>query len=246
VSEVETVLFDWGDTLVRFPGVTTDRAGHLACVEALHAALRAGDHGACFSRQRIDWPRFRDAYEAAAARQTAFTRETQREHRFEERVRDTLRAAGCGCPLDEATAVAYTTRFTAILVAATRPVEGAPEVVDALSRRYRLGIVANHPWPPVVLESLERAGLRRHFATIVTSGGIGWVKPNARPFARALADLGADPARTLFVGDDLVNDVRGAKALGLHTAWLAPGRAAEPAADHHLQRISDLLAVVGA
>ena len=52
--------------------------------------------------------------------------------------------------------------------------------------------------------------------------------------------------RALFVGDDLVNDVRGAKAMGFRTAWLAPGRppGSEPAADHHLARLSDLRALL--
>jgi FMN phosphatase YigB (HAD superfamily) len=52
-----------------------------------------------------------------------------------------------------------------------------------------------------------------------------------------------EPSRALFVGDDLVNDVGGAKALGLRAAWLVGASPAggERAADFALGRLTDLL-----
>ena len=32
---IEAMLFDWGDTLVHFPGITTDERTHLACLQEL-------------------------------------------------------------------------------------------------------------------------------------------------------------------------------------------------------------------
>ena len=42
-------------------------------------------------------------------------------------------------------------------------------------------------------------------------------------------------------GDDLTNDVKGAKALGLHTAWIAPrASVVDPAVDIHLRDLAEL------
>jgi FMN phosphatase YigB (HAD superfamily) len=44
-----------------------------------------------------------------------------------------------------------------------------------------------------------------------------------------------------MVGDDLRNDVKGAKALGLHTAWIAPkATVIDPDVDIHLTCLSQL------
>lgn len=49
-----------------------------------------------------------------------------------------------------------------------------------------------------------------------------------------------------MVGDDLHNDVQGARALGLHAAWLAPGKDRLVARDNeffHLQSLVELPAI---
>jgi FMN phosphatase YigB (HAD superfamily) len=44
-----------------------------------------------------------------------------------------------------------------------------------------------------------------------------------------------------MVGDDLRNDVKGAKALGLYTAWIAPkATTVDPDVDIHLTCLSQL------
>jgi FMN phosphatase YigB (HAD superfamily) len=53
--------------------------------------------------------------------------------------------------------------------------------------------------------------------------------------------MSAQPGRTLMVGDDLRNDVKGAKALGLYTAWIAPhAKVVDPDVDIHLTCLSQL------
>ena len=67
------------------------------------------------------------------------------------------------------------------------------------------------------------------------------MKPHADCYAPALAALSAPPGRTLMVGDDLRNDVKGAKALGLYTAWIAPNaKTVDPDVDIHLTCLSQL------
>ncbi len=47
-------------------------------------------------------------------------------------------------------------------------------------------------------------------------------KPNSTLFAAALARLQVSPQEAAMVGDSLNSDVRGARAVGLHSIWLAP------------------------
>jgi FMN phosphatase YigB (HAD superfamily) len=56
----------------------------------------------------------------------------------------------------------------------------------------------------------------------------GAAKPSAAAFSGALEALGVAPAHALVVGDDLVEDVEPALALGMSAIWLRPD-AAEPA-----------------
>ena len=57
----------------------------------------------------------------------------------------------------------------------------------------------------------------------------GAVTPARRRFELALAELDADPARALFVGDDLQRDIEGAAACGLRTACIGDPAAANGA-----------------
>ena len=57
---------------------------------------------------------------------------------------------------------------------------------------------------------------------VVDSGAIGVAKPNPGIFTPALDALGTDPARTLYVGDTVHADVRGARAAGLVVVQLDP------------------------
>jgi putative hydrolase of the HAD superfamily len=51
----------------------------------------------------------------------------------------------------------------------------------------------------------------------VFSSEVGMRKPHPAIFERALAALGVEPQRALFVGDRLYEDVRGAGELGMTT-----------------------------
>ena len=59
---------------------------------------------------------------------------------------------------------------------------------------------------------------------ITVSEEVGVAKPEPEIFRHALAAIDADPATTLFVGDNPAADIGGAKALGLLAAWVHLGR----------------------
>jgi putative hydrolase of the HAD superfamily len=87
-------------------------------------------------------------------------------------------------------------------------------------RKLRLGIVSNSRSEESVGEILERAGLRRRFASITSSGTEGVRKPDPEIFRRALAKLGLGPDEAFYVGNLRNTDALAAIRAGLRAVWL--------------------------
>jgi putative hydrolase of the HAD superfamily len=92
-------------------------------------------------------------------------------------------------------------------------------LLEALHNRdLRTGLVSNATDPGWLLRTdLERQGLAEHLDAVVFSSELGKRKPHPAIYQAALAELGAAPERTLFVGDRLIEDVRGPAELGMTT-----------------------------
>ena len=82
----------------------------------------------------------------------------------------------------------------------------------------RLGVVSN--WTERLEATLEEAGLSRYCDVIVSSGVVGYAKPNPAIYGFALECLGADPEESLFVGDSLRLDVEGPLAVGIRSVLI--------------------------
>lgn len=233
------VLFDWGETLMWVPGMIHDPDRHLACVERIYEVDICPHLGE--ECGQLPLAIFIEYYHAACRTQIAASKETQREHSFDDRFAMALELAGVKALSDRAIFRSMSDALGRQVVEGARLLDFAGEVVEKLAASYRLGIVSNYPHGPVVEASLERFGLRKYFDTIVVSSETGWMKPHAECYLPALSALPAPPGKTLMVGDDLRNDIKGAKALGLHTAWIAPkATAIDPDVDIHLKCLSEL------
>jgi HAD superfamily hydrolase (TIGR01509 family) len=93
-------------------------------------------------------------------------------------------------------------------------------VLEVLRERYRLGIVSNFYGN---LEAVcHSAGLASLFAVLVDSHRVGAEKPDPAIFHAALATLRSIPERTVFVGDSLRRDREGARRTGIRFIWIAP------------------------
>jgi putative hydrolase of the HAD superfamily len=106
---------------------------------------------------------------------------------------------------------------------AWRCAPGTAAVLGELDRRgYVLGIASNfdHRLRGVVAGLPELRPVRH----LVISTEVGWRKP-AAVFFRAVVDrVGRAPPQVLFVGDDPVNDLEGARRAGLRALLVSPGR----------------------
>jgi HAD superfamily hydrolase (TIGR01549 family) len=237
MTPVKAVLFDWGETLVRIPGMIHSPERHLGCLERLFE-----ENGAPGLRDLgVSWPTLRTAYHEACRRHMAHSATTRREHRFEDRFATTLRLLEVERLPEAAVLSRWVDRLGELIAQEAEMVDGADEAVAALAPHARLGVVSNYPHAPVVSSTLVRLGLRPHFRAIVVSSELGWLKPHPELYRTALARIGARAEETVFVGDDLDNDVRGPKALGLRTAWFTTDPSTQaPEADITLSDLRQL------
>ncbi len=86
------------------------------------------------------------------------------------------------------------------------------------SRGLKLGLVSNAFDPGWLLRrDLEQMGIAQRIDFAVFSSEVGKRKPHREIFERALTALGAAAEESLFIGDRLFEDVRGAGELGMTT-----------------------------
>lgn len=98
-------------------------------------------------------------------------------------------------------------------------VEGAIDTLTALKNaNIRLGLVCDTGFTPgrVVRGLLEENGLLEHLEVLCFSDEVGVPKPGADIFAKALAELGAQPPEAVHVGDLRRTDIAGAHDIGMH------------------------------
>ena len=101
--------------------------------------------------------------------------------------------------------------------AARNRVAPYPDVLPGLARlagRTLLGSISNGN------ADLQAIGMAHHFAVSVAAHQHGSAKPDAGIFLAACAQLGVAPHDALYVGDDVLLDVRGAQQAGLRAVWL--------------------------
>jgi phosphoglycolate phosphatase len=122
---------------------------------------------------------------------------------------------------------------------------GARAALDALSERDDVLIgMATGKSKRGVAYLLQREGLRAHFATIQTADDHP-SKPHPAMIARAIAETGVDPARTIVVGDTTfdVEMARAARAGAIGVGWgyHAPAALTAAGADPILAHFDELL-----
>jgi HAD superfamily hydrolase (TIGR01509 family) len=200
--DLQAVLFDWGDTLMRWEWEPELLAvGH-------DAGLRA------IGREPVPalTERFRDSYLPLL-----WVPGTLEEIEYPALVRRLLAEEGIAVTdenLDSFLEAEHAAWQPARMLATT-----THALLEALrDRDLRVGLVSNAFDPPHLLHrDLEQMGVAQRLDVAVFSSEVGWRKPHPAIFERALEAIGIDPAATLFVGDTLATDIAGAKALGMHT-----------------------------
>lgn len=236
---ITTVTFDFWETLV------TDSPENLAAQRALRVAAlgRAlAQAGAALSPEAVE-----EAYDRSLAVLDQRFWSRHRDPTYREQVRLVLDCAAPGAAdrLEAAALEAAVTGYISPVLAfppALQP--GAARAVEALAARgLTLGVISNTGRTPGIMlrRVLEGHGLLRHFTVLSYSDEVGYRKPDPEIFRRTLAGAGARPAEAAHVGDNPVDDVAGARGMGMRAIhFAAPGRAEAPHADLVLSDLGEL------
>lgn len=93
---------------------------------------------------------------------------------------------------------------------------------DVKSMGLRIGLISNTGMTPgtTFREFLDQHRVLSYFDTLIFSDEVKLAKPNKQIFLTALRAMGASPSETIHVGDHVINDVVGAKRLGMKTVWI--------------------------
>ena len=92
-------------------------------------------------------------------------------------------------------------------------------IIDLYNKGYYLGIISNNSIRNVNY-ILEREGIKKYFKKIIISEEIKERKPNLKVYIRAFEDIPKEEYNKIaFVSDELLEDLMGAKILGISTIW---------------------------
>ena len=157
--------------------------------------------------------------------------------------------ADVGVDVDDDALVRFLDAEHAAWAPARKVASMSEALLDSLhDRRLKTGLVSNAWDPRWLLErDLEEMGLLSRLDTIVFSSEVGVRKPRPEIFYRALDDLGVEPERSVFVGDRLEADIRGAAALGMTTIqamWFRAEESDDVEPDHRAFTMVDVLTIV--
>jgi len=119
-------------------------------------------------------------------------------------------------------------------------------LTDLLKMGVRMGVVSDAPRLSVWLR-IVGLGLHHFFDHVVTFDDTGEKKPSPKPFQKILSLMGCEPGEAIMVGDWAERDIKGAKALGMRTAWAKYGNEFDTpvsGADFELNDIYDLVGIL--
>ena len=214
---IEAVLFDWGDTLMPYDAQADDAF--------VHARTQAGI-AALEDRLDVDpaavtgW--FREHFDEL------FASDAEEDFDHLEMLKRCFRDLGADLTDDDVRLYAQASLWENEMLLFPQ----AHALLDSLrARGLKTGIVSNTSVPGWLLEPvLEKQGLASRVDIALFSSDVGKRKPHPLIFRRALEELGVPADRTLFVGDRVRQDVRGASEVGMVTVQALWSRA-----DEHLE-----------
>lgn len=117
--------------------------------------------------------------------------------------------------------------FYGVLLEDRRLVGGTRQMLaDVRGMGYRVGLVSDVAWglpSRFPLQDMRHYDLDHYFDDMVFSTDVGIRKPNPEIFRLALSRVGAGPEETVFVGNNLQADIKGALDVGMRAVLKKSG-----------------------
>jgi putative hydrolase of the HAD superfamily len=192
--QIDAVIFDWGGTLTRWHDIDF----HAESLALGHAVV-ASEHGP-------------DVHASALHRANEVIWGRSRDHQQSSTIADLFTEAGLE---HDPELLSHYREFW-------EPHTGTdPQVAPLFStlheRGIKVGVLSNTIWPRQWHEDFfRRDGVLDLIDGDVYTSEIPWTKPSSEAFRAAMDAVGAkDPARCVYVGDRLYDDIWGAHTAGL-------------------------------
>ncbi|MGH3355947.1 MAG: HAD family hydrolase [Nocardioidaceae bacterium] len=225
---VDAVIFDWGGTLT--PWRTIDFAEEAAALAK--ACVDGGDPDAAAALLAAGgtvWERSRGEHRSATIAEIF---------------------AVAGLTLDESRLQPYRDFWEPATI--TDP--DAPSLFSELrAEGIRVGVLSNTVWPRAWHQQIfVRDNVHELIDGAVYTSEIPWTKPHPKAFAAAMHAVGvSDPARCVFVGDRLFDDIYGAQRSGMRAVHVPHSDVPASHAGHTegepdavVQRLADIPAAI--
>ncbi len=112
-------------------------------------------------------------------------------------------------------------RYVEISRTKTVVFEGTYEVLDYLSKKYKLAIITNG-FSEVVKHKMVNCKLDQYFNYVQTSEDAGVQKPHVNIFNLVMKQFGVTNQESIMIGDNLETDIMGGKNAGMRTILFDP------------------------
>jgi putative hydrolase of the HAD superfamily len=96
----------------------------------------------------------------------------------------------------------------------------AKKILEKVSMNYRIGLVSNFTYAPVIYAGLRKLCIDHFFYAILVSEDVSWRKPHTKVFEEILRRLDAKAEETVYIGDSPLEDIKGAAAVGMKTIFV--------------------------
>ena len=90
---------------------------------------------------------------------------------------------------------------------------GVEQTLETLANQYELGVITNGN------ADIRSMKISKYFSFTISAEEVGAPKPHEKIFLAALQQTKVDKHEFVYVGDDMVNDIDGAKNVGMTTVW---------------------------
>ena len=136
---------------------------------------------------------------------------------------------------------------------ALTPRPQARKTLQRLSQEYQLGLITNYTYAPLIYAGLRKLKIDEFFNVVVVSDEAGWRKPSPKIFREALRRMQLKADQVLYVGDTPLEDIAGARQVGMKTVFIpsqfnsleAMRKAPQPSQpDHVIEKLSDLFKIL--
>ena len=119
------------------------------------------------------------------------------------------------------------------------PYPGAEALLQDLANQYTLVSITNGN------ADVRRTTLGKYFDLILSAADVGIKKPDAAIFQMAMVFAGAEASQSVHVGDHALDDIQGARDLGMDAVLIKSFRPADPSkASAYIEDIRDLPAAL--